>query len=94
MTRDPEWAYAGVHTAADIAHALAIAEDLPGDLMVIGGAQVYAAAMPYATEQVLSKVHLKPEGDVLYPAYDESEWIVTASEPHDLYERVFLTRNR
>lgn len=94
LTRDPAWSYAGVHTAADIDHALAIAAGLPGDLMVGGGAQVYAAAMPYATEQVLSRVHLSPEGDVFYPAYDEAEWTVTATESHDLYERVFLSRNR
>jgi dihydrofolate reductase len=94
MTRDRQWAYEGVHTAADIEEALATADALSGDLMVVGGAQVYAAAMPYATEQVLSRVHLSPEGDVFYPAYDEVDWTVTATESHELYERVFLTRNR
>ena len=94
LTRDPGWSYEGVRTAADIDEALAIAEELPGDLMVAGGAQVYAAAMPYATDQVLSRVHLRPEGDVFYPAYDEAEWTVTATESHELYERVFLSRNR
>lgn len=94
MTRDPRWAYEGVHRAASIEDALALAEGLPGDLMVVGGAQVYAAAMPYATEQVLSLVHLRPPGDVCYPAYEASEWSVSATEPHEVYERVFLTRTR
>lgn len=94
LTRDPDWSHDGVRTAADIDEALAIAEGLPGDLMVAGGAQVYAAAMPYATEQVLSRVHLSPDGDVFYPAYDAADWTVTATESHELYERVFLSRNR
>lgn len=94
LTRDPGWAFQGVHVAANIEQALAIAEELPGDLMVAGGAQVYMAAMPYATGQVLSRVHVTPEGDVHYPAYDEAEWSISATETHDMYERVFLTRRK
>ncbi|BBH15829.1 dihydrofolate reductase [Nocardioides baekrokdamisoli] len=92
LTRDPAWSHEGVLTAASVEDALAMADDLPGDLMVAGGAQVYAAAMPYATAQVISRVRLSPEGDVHYPAYDEGEWTVTATESHEFYERVFLTR--
>ena len=73
--------------------ALAQAAALPGDVMVVGGAQVYAAALPVATEQVISEIPLTPEGDVLYPAYDEAEWVETAREQHEGYERVFLTRS-
>lgn len=94
LTRNPDWAFDGVRTAASFEEAMAIAEELPGDLMVAGGAQAYVAAMPYATEQVLSRVHLSPHGGVHYPAYDEADWSVTATEPHDVYERVFLSRNR
>lgn len=94
LTRDPTWSFEGVHTAGDVETALTIAGGLPGDLMVAGGAQVYAAVMPYATDQVLSRIHLSPEGDVFYPDYDVSEWDVTAREPHERYERVFLSRNR
>jgi dihydrofolate reductase len=66
--------------------------DTPGDLMVAGGAQVYAAALPFATEQVLTLVHLRPEGDVFYPAYDVEEWIETRRESSDRYDRLFLER--
>ena len=38
--------------------------------MVAGGATVYAAALPYADEQLLSEVHLEPDGDTFYPAFD------------------------
>lgn len=92
LTRDPHWAAEGVRVAASIEQALAVAEELPGDVMVAGGAQVYSAAMPYATDQVLSMVHLSPVGDVHYPTYNPAEWDVTATQSHEAYDRVFLTR--
>ncbi|MFT4287596.1 MAG: dihydrofolate reductase [Nocardioides sp.] len=92
LTRDPSWSYDGVLTAASFEDALALAAGMPGDVMVAGGAQVYAAALPHADEQVLTRVHLSPSGDVTYPAYDETDWIETAREPHEAYDRVFLER--
>ena len=42
-----------------------------GDVLyVAGGAEVYAAALPYADEQLISEVDLEPEGDTFYPAFD------------------------
>ena len=32
------------------------------------------------------------EGDVFYPATDPAEWTETLREPHEGYDRVFLTR--
>lgn len=92
LTRDPEWDHDGVLVANTIEEALALAAGLSGDVMVAGGAQVYAAAMPYADRQVLTLVRLSPEGDVRYPAYRPEEWTETAREPHELYDRIFLDR--
>ena len=68
LTRDPAWSRRGRARRALLDDALDLAEDLPGDVMVVGGAQVYAAALPVADEQVLTEVPPEPEGDVLYPA--------------------------
>lgn len=92
VTRDLAWRRDGVLVAHDVEQALAFATELPGDVMVAGGAQVYAAAMPYATEQVISHVHLSPPGDVVYPDYDPDEWVETSREEHEGYDRVFLAR--
>ncbi|MEI7056746.1 dihydrofolate reductase [Nocardioides sp. CCNWLW239] len=92
VTRDKIWAYEGVLVAHDIESALSLAAAEQGDTVIAGGAQIYAAALPYATEQVITRVHLTPEGDVLYPPFDESEWVETAREPHEAYDRVFLSR--
>jgi dihydrofolate reductase len=92
LTRDPSWLAEGVVVAHDLDDALAQAASLPGDVMVVGGAQVYAAALPVATEQVISEIPLSPEGDVLYPAYDDADWLEASREVFDGYERVRLVR--
>ena len=92
LTRDPSWSAEGVLVAHSLDEALARAADLPGDVMVAGGAQVYADALPVATEQVITEVPLEPEGDVHYPAYDASQWVETSRERGEGYERVFLRR--
>ena len=94
VTRDKTWTYDGVLVAHDIDSALALAAAEQGDTIIAGGAQVYAAALPYATEQVITRVHLAPVGDVLYPPFDEVEWVETKREPHEAYDRVFLSRVR
>ena len=92
LTRDPSWSHDGVLVARTIEDALDLAAREQGDVMVAGGAQVYRAALPYATEQILTRVHLTPEGDIRYPEYDDSVWAETAREQHDAYDRVFLRR--
>lgn len=92
LTRDPAWAAEGVHVAHDLASALALADGLPGDVMVAGGAEVYAAALEVADEQVLTEVHLEPDGDVHYPAFDRAEWTEARREAGDGYDRVWWVR--
>jgi len=92
LTRDPDWSAEGVLVAHSLIDALGQAAMLPGEVMVVGGAQVYAAALPLATEQIISEIPLEPEGDVRYPAYDKTLWIETVREPHDGFERVFMVR--
>jgi len=92
LTRDPDWHAEGVLVAHDLDEALRLAADLPGEVMVAGGAQVYAAALPLADEQVLTEVHLRPEGDVRYPDFDRTEWVEARREPGVAYDRVWLRR--
>lgn len=92
LTRDPAWSHDGVRVAHTLAEALRIAAGTQGDLVVAGGGQVYAAAMPYATDQVISRVRLSPPGDARYPETDPDDWVEQRREPHDAYDRIFLTR--
>ena len=93
LTRDPAWRVDGVLVARSFDAALRLADDLPGDLMVAGGAQVYAEALPVADVQVLTRVHLEPEGDTRYPPFDAAAWEETRREPHGTHDVVWLTRH-
>ena len=92
VTRTPGWSAEGVTVAASVEEALALAGAGGGDVMVIGGAQVYAAAMGAADVQVLTEVHQKPEGDTFYPEFDRAAWAETRREAHDGYDFVWLER--
>lgn len=96
LTRDPHWSAEGVLVAHDVDEALALAAAHDGDVMVMGGAQIYAALLPLAHAQVLTEVHLSPEGDTLYPVWERAEWVETRREPHldapTPYEFVWLER--
>ncbi|MGZ5403252.1 MAG: dihydrofolate reductase [Nocardioides sp.] len=88
LTRDPAWSAQGVLVASSLDDALAGACDLPGDVFIAGGAQVYAAALPYADAQVLTEVHLSPGGDTFYPDFDRSDWVETSRVPGEAFDVV------
>jgi len=96
LTRDPGWQAPGVLVAHSLDAALELAEDQPGEVFVAGGARVYAAALDRADAQVLTEVHLSPEGDTHYPDFDRDDWRETRREPHldaDIpFEFVWLER--
>ncbi len=96
VTRDPTWTageHAGqVRVAHSFEEALAVAAELPGDVMVVGGAQIYALALLSATHQVLTEVHQSPDGDTRYPAWDPAAWVETAREEHDGWGIVWWER--
>ena len=96
ITRDPTWTAGEYADRVRVAHgldeALAIADTLGADIVVAGGAQVYEAAIPLATHQILTEVHQTPDGDTYYPAFDRAEWVETRREPGDDFDLVWLER--
>ncbi len=92
LTRDGGWSADGVRTAGSFDEAFVAAEELPGDVMVVGGAAVYAAALPLADAQILTEVHQSPEGDTRYPAFDRAAWREERREAFEGYDRVWLRR--
>jgi dihydrofolate reductase len=53
-----------------------------GELMLIGGAQLYEQALPLAARLYLTRVELNPEGDAWFPAFSEADWRRHAVEAH------------
>jgi dihydrofolate reductase len=72
---------AGVEWVPDFASALQRC-GAEGELCVIGGAAVYAAALPQARRIHLTRVHARPEGDVRLPPLAAAEWRETARVEH------------
>jgi dihydrofolate reductase len=82
VTRDPHWAADGVFVAHSVAEGVEQAQAFEGDVMVIGGGQVYADAVDLADAQVITEVHHSPAGDTYYPDFDRAQWRETRREPH------------
>lgn len=53
-----------------------------GELMLIGGAQLYAQALERADRLYLTRVGLRLEGDAWFPEFSEAEWSREAHEEH------------
>jgi dihydrofolate reductase len=49
-------------------------DDGVGEVCVIGGADIYAIALPKAQKLYITEVDAEVEGDVRFPAFDESRW--------------------
>ncbi|MFA7276845.1 MAG: dihydrofolate reductase [Pseudobdellovibrionaceae bacterium] len=53
------------------------------ELMVIGGANIYAQALPFVDRMYLTEIDLNVEGgDAFFPDFDEKDWVITERVPH------------
>ena len=50
------------------------------EVFVIGGAALYAAALPHAVRLYITEVDVTPEGETLFPVVDKSSWLETARQ--------------
>jgi dihydrofolate reductase len=96
VTRRPGWKAGAdeVVVAHDLEEALERAHAIDEEVFVVGGGEVYAAAVPFADRLLLSFVEQEPEGDTRFPEIDWSEWRETAREPGDGWTRVAYERVR
>lgn len=91
LTRDEAFASEmdaiGARAADDWEKALAVAEEAAREMhadgiAVVGGAEIYALALPVAQSVHLTEVHASPEGDTSFPWFDRSEFAETYREAH------------
>ncbi len=57
-------------------------EDGVDEVCVIGGADIFAIALPRATRLYITEVDAEVEGDVSFPPFDESRWTEVRREEH------------
>ena len=81
VTRKPEWAGEGAERAGSLEEALARVADTE-HVFVIGGAAVYATALPLADELVLTEIDADVEGDTFFPAFAPTDFEAVEREQH------------
>ncbi len=76
VTRSEGWGPGSseVLVARGVSEAIDVAAAIDDEVFVVGGAEVYAAALPLADRLVLTHVHAEPEGDTRFPELDRREW--------------------
>jgi dihydrofolate reductase len=67
--------------------ALALLTNTPGPVFIIGGAVLYAAALPRVRVLHLTELDAPIEGDVLFPPFDRTQWHPVSEIPHARDER-------
>jgi len=80
ITRQADWKEAGAETAASLADALALCAS-SDEVWILGGAQIYAQAMPLADRIEVTEIAENIEGDAFAPTLGP-EWRQVAREDH------------
>lgn len=69
LTRDRGWSHPGVtviHEPAELDAAL----DQPGDVFIIGGAEIYQAFLPHMDALLITHIKTDHPGDTRFPPYE------------------------
>ncbi len=104
LSRQPEFEAAGAVVCDNITEAFELAREQAADdgkdeVCVIGGADLFALALPRAKRIYLTEVDGAPEGDVTMAPIDEAGWREVSREavaagPDDEYATVFRVLER
>ena len=66
----------------------------PETVFIIGGGQVYAAALPLANQLLITEIHRHVSGDTKFPDYDRRQWSEVAREDGTEWSFVEYARRR
>ncbi|RKP56897.1 dihydrofolate reductase [Cohnella endophytica] len=69
------------------------------ELMVIGGADIYAQTLPFADKLLLTEIGQSFEGDTFFPSFDREQWTLVSREEgiqdeKNVYPFAFCTYER
>jgi dihydrofolate reductase len=81
VTRSREWSHPGCRAANSIEAALA-AVQTSQEVFVIGGAEIYALALPVARRLYMTEIERDFDGDAFFPEFDRSRWREVSRERH------------
>lgn len=72
VTRDSHWNFESVVTAGSVEEAIEKAKSAPGseEIIIGGGAQIYAQALPFTDKLYVTLIDDSKEADSFFPAYE------------------------
>jgi dihydrofolate reductase len=80
ITRNPEWRHEGVEAVSSLQAAIELAAT--EQIFVIGGAQIYAEALPYTDTLIVTEIGKSFACDAFFPEISPEEWREVAREFH------------
>ncbi|QYC11523.1 dihydrofolate reductase [Brevundimonas nasdae] len=57
------------------------------EICIIGGTALFEAALPRAKRLYITEVDASPEGDAVFPPFDQTDWIEASAESHPAGEK-------
>jgi dihydrofolate reductase len=73
----------GREVVRTIEDAILLARATDPDPIVVGGAEIFRAAFPYATRLLITEIDFDAEGQTIFPDFDRSQWRETARRRGD-----------
>jgi dihydrofolate reductase len=80
VTRNADYTAPGAEVVTSLPAALALCQGA-AEVFVIGGAELYAQALPLATRAIVTEIDADFDGDAHFPALDPQHWHETARTP-------------
>ena len=81
VTRNRAWHADGAEGAGSLTDAINLLDSAP-QVFVIGGAELYAEALPLADELLLTEIEAEVAGDVFFPSWDRAAFEEESRERH------------
>ena len=81
----------GIEIFASLQEALSTCGSVE-EIMIIGGGQIYAQALPLAGRIILTDIHNDIAGDARFPDINQADWQEIFSEDHPLADPAFTFR--
>jgi len=94
VSRNPRLSLAGCETVNSVEAGLRVAEDAgETEAFIIGGAMIYALALPFAHCFYRTRVLASVPGEIVFPEFDEGQWcssLQQEQEANDDNEHAFV----